>query len=110
MSQAFSLGGSGDLRGYRHNFLSGDTYWYAGGEYLRPIGWDWLRAVAFVEAGNVFQGDGNVTVDDTYVDVGLGLRLRFSRFVNFELNAGVALPLVDAGDGKGARFFATGRR
>ena len=106
----FQLGGSGDLRGYRHNFLDGDTYYYAGVEYLRPVGWDWLRGVVFFEAGNTSDGDGNLNLVRSYADVGIGLRLRATWFVNFELNAGVAVPLVDAGDGMGARYFATGRR
>lgn len=109
-AQPFQLGGSGDLRGYRHNFLQGDTYYYAGAEFLRPVGWDWLRGVAFFEAGNTFDGDSNVSLERSYADVGLGLRLRATWFVRFELNIGVALPLVDAGDGTGVRMFATGRR
>lgn len=109
-AQPYQLGGSGDLRGYRHNFLDGDTYYYAGAEFLRPVGWDWLRGVAFFEAGNTFDGDSNASLEHSYADVGLGLRLRATWFVRFELNVGVALPLVDAGDGTGARIFATGRR
>lgn len=106
----FQLGGSGDLRGYRHNFLEGDTYYYAGVEYLRPVGWDWLRGAVFLETGNTSEGDGNLNLLRPYADVGIGLRLRATWLMHFELNAGVALPLVDAGDGMGARYFATGRR
>lgn len=106
----FQLGGSGDLRGYRHNFIDGDTYYYAGVEVLRPLHWDWLRGVAFIEAGDTFDGDGNVSLEHSYADVGVGLRLRATWFVRFEVNVGVALPLVDAGDGTGMRVFGTGRR
>lgn len=107
---AFQLGGAGDLRGYRHNFLAGDHYYYAGVEALRPIHWDWLRAVVFFESGNAFAEDHEFTVDDSYADAGLGLRVRMTWFVKFELNVGYAWPLKDAGDGLGGRFFATGRR
>ena len=47
---------------------------------------------------------------NAYNDVGLGLRIRFSRFVKFELNTGIAYALTDVGDGARYRFFATGRR
>ena len=109
-SQAFQLGGSDNLRGYRHNFIEGDTFYYVGAEFLRPLHWDWLRGVAFIEAGNTFTGDSSAKLEYSYADVGLGLRLRATWFVRFELNIGVALPLVDAGDGTAARVFATGRR
>ena len=107
---AFELGGAGDLRGYRHNFLTGDNYYYAGVEALRPIHWNWLRAVAFFESGNTFAEDHEFTIDDSYCDAGLGLRIRMTWFVKLELNVGYAWPLKDAGDGMKGRIFATGKR
>lgn len=100
----FSLGGSTRLRGYDSDYVEGDTYWYVAGEFLRPLRWDWLRLLAIAEIGgarrNVF-GERNRRF---YADIGLGLRARFTWFVDIELEIGVALPLVD---GDGLRFFAS---
>lgn len=103
----FSMGGSGNLRGYALNFQRGERYYYGGAEFLRPLGVDWLRGAVFLEAGDAFGGDGP---DGTFADVGIGLRLHWSGFVRTELNFGLAWPLVDAGDGRSARVYATGHR
>jgi len=101
---AYSLGGSSRMRGYDRDAIEGDTFWYLSGEYLRPLRWDWLRLLANVEVGgarrNVF-GERN---RDAYASIGLGLRARITWFVDIELEAGIAVPLVD---GDGPRFFAS---
>ena len=100
----YSLGGSSRMRGYDRDAIEGDTFWYLSGEYLRPLRWDWLRLLANVEIGgarrNVF-GERN---RDAYASIGLGLRARITWFVDIELEAGIAVPLVD---GDGPRFFAS---
>ncbi|TVQ47463.1 MAG: hypothetical protein EA371_08175 [Gammaproteobacteria bacterium] len=101
------LGGSGTLRGYANDYLEGQRYGYLAAEYLRPLGPNWLRLLVVAEAGfaggsvdpNARSGGG------VHASIGVGLRLRFSWFVNFELEAGVAQPLR-RGDGR--RFFAGG--
>lgn len=101
---AYSLGGSRRMRGYEGDYIEGDTYWYVSAEYLRPLRWNWLRLLAVFEAGsarrNVF-GDRNRSA---YASIGLGLRARITWFVDIEIEAGIALPLVD---GDGTRFFAS---
>ena len=103
----FSLGGSGTLRGYESDFLEGDRYYYLAAEYLRPLHWDWLRLLVLAELGgaerNVF-GAGNAD-GSPYGSIGLGVRIRFVRLVDVEIELGVAYPLRD---GDGARFFAGG--
>lgn len=106
----FELGGAEDLRGYQHGLLRGDTYYYAGIEYLRPLFIESVRLVTFIESGNTFYGDGNFTFAGSYNDIGLGLRIRLSRFVKFEVNIGIAYPLTHTDTGPRSRFFATGRR
>ena len=107
---AFSLGGSGNLRGYELRFQRGNNYYYGGVEALRPLYWNWLRGVAFVEAGNVFGSDSNSDSENIYADVGIGLRMRLNWFVRTELNLGIAFPLVDGGESQSSRIFATGHR
>ena len=62
----------------------------------------WLRTVVIAEAGNVFAQPNDIDVFDVKASLGLGVRLRISTFVNFEVEAGVAVP-VDGGE---VRFFA----
>ncbi len=101
------LGGSGTLRGYSNDYLEGQRYGYLAAEYLRPLGPNWLRLLVVAEAG--FAGgsvDPNArTGGGIHASIGVGLRLRFSWFVNFELEAGFAQPLRR---GDGWRFFAGG--
>ncbi len=101
---AYSLGGSRRMRGYESDAIEGNSYWYVSGEYLRPLRWNWLRLLAVFEAGsargNVF-GERNRSA---YASIGLGLRARITWFVDIEIEAGIALPLID---GDGARFFAS---
>jgi outer membrane protein assembly factor BamA len=101
---SYSLGGSSRMRGYDRDRIEGDTYWYGSAEYLRPLRWNWLRLIANVEVGgarrNVF-GERN---RNAYASIGLGLRARITWFVDIELEAGFALPLID---GDGVRFFAS---
>ena len=101
--ERYSLGGASRLRGYDLDFLEGNAYWYAAAEFARPIRWRWLRAVAILEAGNVTATPEDMD-GEIYGSLGLGLRVRFSNFINFEFEAGVALPL----DGGDPRFFAGG--
>lgn len=107
---AFSLGGTDTLRGYPLRIERGNSYYYGGLEFLQPLRWEWLRAVAFVEAGNVIGEGSNGDPGAVYADVGIGLRLRMNWFVRTELNVGYAVPLVDAGEGRSGRIYASGHR
>lgn len=100
----FSLGGSSRLRGYDSDAVEGDTYWYLAAEYLRPIRWDWLRLLVVAEAGGARRNVYDEPYREAYASIGLGLRARITWFVDIELEAGIAMPLVD---GDGPRFFAS---
>lgn len=113
----FELGGADSLRGYRHQLLRGDHFYFGGVELLRPLGWNWLRGLVFIEAGNVagrppaaaVTPDGRaLAAGGPYADIGLGLRARLTWFVNLEFSAGLAWPLSDGGDGRAPRVFAGG--
>ncbi|WP_420465095.1 BamA/TamA family outer membrane protein [Panacagrimonas sp.] len=101
-NDAYELGGSSSLRGYDNDFLEGDAYYRVSAEFLRPLRWNSLRALAIVEAGNVFEQPGDASLDRLYTSLGLGLRLRVDWFVDVELDLGYALPLT--GDGGGRVF------
>jgi outer membrane protein assembly factor BamA len=99
----YSLGGSSRLRGYESEFLLGDRVYYGSAEWLRPLGRDWLRGVLMLEAGGTDRDRDGLRSASPFASIGLGLRMRFTWFVELEFELGVAYPL--RGDG-GARFFA----
>lgn len=96
----YSLGGTQGLRGYAHDSFEGNAYYLVSASYLRPIGWDWLRLVATVEAGNVYDEADQINTEVRW-SFGLGLRVRVPRLVGVEIEAGIALPL----NKDGARFY-----
>lgn len=104
-SDAFELGGAGNLRGYENEFGEGDAFWTVAAEYLRPVGWDWLRFLAVLEAGQVHRASFPERDPGLMLSIGLGFRVRFTWFVDAEVELGVAYPLRD---GDGARGFAGG--
>jgi outer membrane protein assembly factor BamA len=101
----FGLGGSGRLRGYESDFVQGNRYYYGAVEYVRPLRWNWLRWFATAEVGGADDDIEGVADGRPYASIGIGVRVRLPWFVNVELEAGIAQPLID---GDGARFFAGG--
>jgi outer membrane protein assembly factor BamA len=101
----FGLGGSGRLRGYESDFVQGNRYYYGAVEYLRPLRWDWLRLFVTAEVGGADDDIEGVADGRPYASIGIGIRIRLTWFVNAEIEAGIAQPLID---GDGARFFAGG--
>ena len=101
----FSLGGSSRLRGYDSDDLEGNRYYYGSLQYLRPIKWNWLRLLAFVEIGGTDDDREGLRDGSPYADIGVGVRIRLPWFVNIEIEAGWAYPLRG---GDGANFFASG--
>ncbi len=101
---AYSLGGSGELRGYPSDYLEGQRYGYLSAEYLRPLGPDWLRLLVLAEAGAT-GGSISDGREGFYGNLGLGVRIRLTWFINVEIEAGFAWPLRG---GEGVQFFAGG--
>lgn len=101
----FQLGGAEAMRGYEQETAEGDTYWRVAAEYLRPLRWDWLRGLVVLEVGDTVRSSFDDRETPMLASLGLGLRIRFTWFVDAEIEFGAALPLVD---GEGARFFAGG--
>lgn len=98
----FSLGGTNGLRGYERNRFQGDFYYLFCANYLRPIGWDWLRLVVGIEAGNVYREADDLNTNIRW-SFDVGLRVRAPRLVNFEFELGLAFPL----DNDSARFYGS---
>jgi hemolysin activation/secretion protein len=92
---AYSIGGAARLRGYEKDLAEGDFSYYFASEYLCPIGYDWLRLLIIAEAGSVYPKPGQTGGRPLYASIGFGVRARIPWLVGIELEAGVALPLVD---------------
>jgi len=99
---AFGIGGRGSLPGYQSDFLQGADYYHFGIEYLRPLHWNWLRGLVTVDAANAFDRLSDASLSRVHTSLGLGVRARFTYFVDFQLEAGVAVPLDSI---NGPRFF-----
>jgi hemolysin activation/secretion protein len=102
---AFSLGGSNRMRGYDSDSFEGDRYYYGSLQFLRPVKWNWLRVMSFAEAGGTSDDREGQRDGSPYADIGVGVRIRLTWFVNVDIEAGVAYPLRG---GDGAKFFASG--
>lgn len=98
----YGVGGSSNLRAYDANFIEGNAYYVLATEYVRPIGWPWLRAAAILEAGNAFARPQDISGSRIRTSAALALRLRLQSFVNIEIELGYAVPLDSKG---GGRFF-----
>ncbi len=98
----FELGGTANLRGFEDDFLEGDAYYRVSAEFLRPLGWNPLRGLVIVEAGNAFARPRDLSLDRVYTSLGVGVRLRVDWFVDVELDLGYAIPI---GGGEGGRVF-----
>lgn len=104
-SDAYELGGASNLRGYDNEFGEGDAFWTVGAEYLRPLRWDWLRVLAVLEAGQVHRASFPERDPGLMASIGVGFRIRFTWFVDAEVELGVAYPLRG---GDGISVFAGG--
>lgn len=103
-SDSFSLGGAGSLRGFDNEYAEGDGFWLASVAYLRPVRWDWLRALALLEIGDVARS-GFGRDPGVLASLGLGFRVRITWFVDAEVEFGIGIPLIRE---DGFRFFAGG--
>jgi outer membrane protein assembly factor BamA len=99
---AFALGGRSTLRAYSSDFLEGNAYYRFAVEYLHPLGWDWLRGLVVLEAANAMDRANDIEFNRVRTSLGLGVRLRVTWLVNFEVEAGAAVPLDRRGS---PRFF-----
>lgn len=103
-NERFGLGGASALRGYDSDFVEGDAYYRLATEFLRPVGWDWLRAFVVLEVGNAYERPRDVDLWRMRSSIGVGLRARIDWFVDLELDLGYAVPLDDRREG--GRIFA----
>ncbi len=100
---AYALGGSSTLRGYKSGSITGNAYVLANVEYLAPL-FDYhpLRGVLFVDVGNAYPSNRDIRLSDLKWGVGVGLRWKIKAFVKLDLRVDAAYN-VDTGE---TRVFA----
>lgn len=88
---AYSLGGATSLRGYESGYASGNAFALANVEYLHPVsGYPQMRAVGFVDVGNVYPGVMEADLGSLLTGIGVGLRWRVQSLVNVTLTLDAA--------------------
>jgi outer membrane protein assembly factor BamA len=107
-SERFQLGGATTVRGYAEDSLGpfdpitgvvgGDGLLLFNAEARFPVR-GWVQGVAFVDAGNVFEGKRATNLRDLKVGYGIGLRLA-SPFAMLRLDFGIPTSAARPGDPK----------
>ncbi|OGI37033.1 MAG: hypothetical protein A2V91_04265 [Candidatus Muproteobacteria bacterium RBG_16_64_10] len=88
---AYSLGGSGTLRGYEAGSFKGNAYALANIEYLAPLfGYYPIRGVLFADIGNTYPSNRDIDLSDLKSSAGFGLRWKIKAFVKLDLRLDVA--------------------
>ncbi len=96
-SERFFLGGADTVRGYGESLLGPKTFTGSarGGNALLILNQEvrvpvyrWIRGVAFVDAGNVFDSNSALSVTNLEVGYGVGLRLH-TPFSIFRIDLGI---------------------
>jgi outer membrane protein assembly complex protein YaeT len=107
-AERFLLGGATTVRGYAENSIGpfdplfgvtgGDGLLLFNAEARFPVR-GWIQGVAFVDAGNVFEGKSDTSLSDLKVGYGIGLRLA-SPFAMLRLDFGIPASAVRPGEPK----------
>lgn len=102
---AWSLGGSGTLRGYQSTYASGNVFALMNLEYHHPLsGFNQLRGVVFTDVGDAWPDMESMTLSQLKSSVGLGMRWTVQSFVDVTLRADFAYA-IDAQSYRG--YFST---
>jgi outer membrane protein assembly factor BamA len=88
---AYALGGNKNLRGYDSSSFTGNAFVLLNVQYLRPLfGYKPLRGVVFVDIGNTYPSNREITLGKLHSDIGVGLRFRLKSFVKIDLRVDAA--------------------
>lgn len=104
---AYSLGGSSSLRGYESGSITGNAFVSANVEYKAPLfGYYPLRGVVFVDAGDAFPSNSDISLSGLKWSAGLGVRLKLKAFVRLDLRVDAAY----AFDTKETKVYASSKQ
>lgn len=94
--EQFSIGGADTVRGYRQDQQVADNGVIASAEVRLPIvrdrdGIGLIQLAPFVDAGMVWNNNGNEITENTLLGVGVGLQWEFNRLFTARLDYGIPL-------------------
>jgi outer membrane protein assembly factor BamA len=85
-NDAYTINGYGDLRAYSEE-VEGDAFMIVNLEYLRPVlGRNHIRSLVFVDAGDTFDNNSDISLSDLKWAAGFGLRWKIKSFVSLDLS------------------------
>ena len=83
---AYTINGYGALRAYSEE-VSGDAFLIVNLEYLRPVlGRNHIRSLVFIDTGDTFANNTDITLSDLKWAGGFGLRWKVKSFVSLDLS------------------------
>lgn len=87
----FDLAGSRKMRGYESGDITGNSYFMANFDYLRPIfNKNYLRSLVSMDLGNAYKGDRDIDLGHLKSSLGIGLYIKINWFVDLELRTNLA--------------------
>ncbi len=98
--EQFSIGGVDTVRGYRQDQQIGDNGVIASFEVRLPIvrdpeGIGLIQLAPFLDAGTIWNSNGDEITTNTLLSVGVGLQWQFNRLFTARLDYGIPLISVD---------------
>lgn len=90
-SRQFYMGGMYSVRGYKENFLGGDSGFTFSAEYSVPVIDKNTTAFTFFDYGHVYGNGQSDDQHDVLASVGLGLRSSFNQYCSAALTLGIPL-------------------
>lgn len=100
LRDAYSLGSSGSLRGYKRDSIRGNAFVLANIEYQQPLfGYKTIRGVVFTDIGNAYPSNNEIDLFDVKSSVGIGLRYNVTAFVKVQLRIDYGYAIT-SGDSK----------
>lgn len=90
-SRQYYIGGMYSVRGYKENYLGGDSGFVFSAEYQVPVIARTTNAFTFFDYGHVYSNGASNNVDNILSSVGLGLRSNIGKNCSASLTLGVPL-------------------
>ncbi|MGM9582474.1 MAG: ShlB/FhaC/HecB family hemolysin secretion/activation protein [Phascolarctobacterium sp.] len=90
-ARQFYMGGMYSVRGYKENFLGGDSGFTFSAEYAVPVINRNTNAFAFFDYGHVYGNGQSDDQHDVLASVGLGMRSTINQYISASLTLGIPL-------------------
>lgn len=100
LDDAYALGSSDSLRGYKRDSIKGNAFVLTNVEYQQPLfGRKTIRGVIFTDIGNAYPSNNEIDLFDVKASIGVGLRYNVTAFVKVQLRIDYGYA-ISSGDNK----------